>query len=402
VPLEQEAVRTYGEMSAAVSKLVLPILEYVLRERLIPEFQRAVVQNLPVLAQQTTGEVARRHGQRQQQRPQTAVLWRMQVRPVGYPDERDPLTRTLPAIDPAPGGAGGYRDPVPDPTPDSLAGADYAALSNPQQYLDIAIQQRDRLSKVYLEQWIADRMRFFEYEAKMSQYSNLFRVFTGVNAPPRSNCGHLGKLLYEEYPNSNLPHVIRMTESGIEPNALRDMEDQAAINQYLDRNFMFLGVAYRQQFAETFAGFFRSALASDPLTFAQVHLFIPRPRWRYITSNSTGQSGVGGPGNNGGGGFGIDVPVPTPSDPNFGAGGAGNGSNANNWIVENWPRNWNLLNQNWTVQLVPAIGNPWSGDNLAALLQTRPPDGAAAQPIVVTLPNLGGANSKSIRQISGH
>ncbi|HTI50109.1 MAG TPA: pilus assembly protein TadG-related protein, partial [Planctomycetaceae bacterium] len=301
VPLEQEAVHSYGEMSAAISELVLPVLEYVLREQLIPEFQRSVVRSLPQLAQQTTNEVTRRHSLKQPKRPGLGMLWRTNALPVGYPDENDPQQRTLPAVDPTPGSNGGQSDPVPDPHPDGLAGSDYNRISNPQLYVELAVMDRDRYSKMYLEQWIADRMQFFATEAKMSQYINLFRVFTGVYGPPRATCGQLGKLLYEEYPNSNLPHVIRLTENMMTPDALRGSGDQPSINAYLERNFMFVGIVYRRQFAESFAGLFKNPLGSDPQTLTQVHLFIPQPRlW---PPNAAGGAGLaaGGAGQTGGG-----------------------------------------------------------------------------------------------------
>ncbi|MSR59656.1 MAG: hypothetical protein EXS05_18775 [Planctomycetaceae bacterium] len=387
VPLEQELVRSYSDMSAATSKLVLPVFEYVLSERLIPEFQRAVVQTLPHVAQQATNEVARRHGLKPPQRKQVGVLWRTRAEAVGYPDERDPVTRTLPAIDPEPGQSGNAPDAVPDPHPDPLAGADFdfQAIPNGADYLARATQQRDHLARVYLEQWTADRLRFFAAEAKMSQFINLWRVFT---------CGQLDRLL-AEYPSSNLPHVMRLLEGGRDAETLRVSEDVYAIDQYLDTNFMFLGVVYRPQFKETFPGFFRNPLESDPLTFAQVHLFIPRPRMVRMSGQGGGSGTSSATDSNIGGGLGIDVSIPQPAaDP--GHGGAG-GQGTDDWLTEGWPPHWDLLNQNWTVQLVPS-----TTARLAQILQTKPPDLALSQPLTVKLPRLGSATSQTLRNLNGH
>jgi hypothetical protein len=57
---------------------------------------------------------------------------------------------------------------------------------------------------------------------------------------------------------------------------------------------------------------------------------------------------------------------------------------------------WNLLNQNWTVQLVPA-----TQPSLATILQTAPPvpefGGGGLE-----LPDLGGLGSEDIMRISPH
>jgi hypothetical protein len=69
-----------------------------------------------------------------------------------------------------------------------------------------------------------------------------------------------------------------------------------------------------------------------------------------------------------------------------------------------WSVRWNLFNQNWTVQLVPVIGDPMVNDNLARIMQANPPQGVvtSTQPFVPKLPNLGGATSQNVRQINGH
>ncbi|RPI82163.1 MAG: hypothetical protein EHM42_09780, partial [Planctomycetaceae bacterium] len=362
VPDEQEVVRTYGEMGSAISAEVLPVLEYVLLERLIPEFQRSVVRTMPLVAQATTNDLASRHSihrNLQQNRrelrtrgPQVGVLWRTTVMPVGYPDEQDPQTRTLPAVDPEPGEALGQSQPVSDPTPDGLEGIDYKTLPSPTIYLQLAIQQREQLSKMYLRQWIDDRLRFFAVEGKKSQYINLYHVFA---------CGQLMRLLNEEYPYTNLPHMIRLTESGSDRDLYRFCDScQGAASTYLDRNFMFVGVVYRAPVLEAVSGLFKYPLSHDSLAFTQVEVFVPRARMWYHEG-----AGESRPPDIGGGGVGVDVnipldPPPTPAVPP-------------GWSHEGWPADWSLLTQNWTVKLVPA-----TNDCIAQVLQTRPPPGAIA------------------------
>lgn len=387
-PDEQEVVRTYGEMGAAISAEVLPVLEYVLLERLIPEFQRSVVRTMPLVAQVTANDLANRHSihrNPQQNRrelrargPQVGVLWRTRVMPVGYPDEVDPQTRTLPAIDPGPGEALGQAHPVGDPTPDGLEGADYQSVPGQTVYLQLAVQQREQLSKMYLREWIDDRLRFFAVEGKKSQYINLYHVFA---------CGQLNRLLNLEYPYTNLPHMIRLTESGTDPNLLRNCDScQGAASQYLDRNFMFVGVVYRAPVLEAAGGLFKYPLSHDALAFTQVEVFVPRARlWYHDGAGPSRAPDIGG------GGVGVDVnipldPPPTPAVPP-------------GWSHEGWPSDWSLLTQNWTVKLVPA-----TNDCIAEVLQTMPPPGAIAtgQPLNIRLPSLGGLGMDAIRVINNH
>src|SRR5688500_8420340 len=80
-PLEQQMVTTYGEWMAASSEVVLPVLETILNEQMIPQFQRQVVQATPGLAQTAAAEIADRHtgnpSARDQARgPVIGVFWR--------------------------------------------------------------------------------------------------------------------------------------------------------------------------------------------------------------------------------------------------------------------------------------------------------------------------------------
>ena len=61
-PGERELVRSFGEWAAAASEMMLPVLEDILANQRVPEFQRALVQTTPGLAQAAMQEVAARHG----------------------------------------------------------------------------------------------------------------------------------------------------------------------------------------------------------------------------------------------------------------------------------------------------------------------------------------------------
>ena len=118
---------------------------------------------------------------------------------------------------------------------------------------------------------------------------------------------------------------------------------------------------------------FDNPTPSDAVTYAEVHLFIPRQRlvWQQINT-----SGGGGPGPTPLGGVpGQFVDLPPVGPPNSGGGSAGGGSL---WVVgrEGVPTGWDLLTQRWTCQLAPA-----TQPALATILQTAP-----------TLPAFGGAN----------
>lgn len=395
VPLEQEAVRTYGELGAAVAAEVLPPLEYSLRERLIPEYQRALVQTMPLVAQSVANTVSLRHGQHtdgkqdkainRRRGVQVGVLWRTavgmsnQAQPAGFPDERDPLLRTLPAVDPAPGALTGQPPPVPDPTPDGLEGLDFAAIPGASLYFQRSFLQREQRARDYLNQWVNDRLRFFAYEGKMSQYFPLYHAFA---------CGQLMRLLNEEYPQSNLPHMIRLAPNGLDPNRFRDCTDCLdAARDYLDQGFMFVGVSYRRPLPEMQPGLYRWALGHDPLAFGQAQLFIPQARMWWHDGSPGGSSNS----NIGGGGFG--VPIDIPLDP------VTSGPTPPGWHHDNWSADWSLWNQNWTVRLVPA-----THPNVVTILQTPPPAGAltTGQPLQVVLPDFGGLDMSRVRDLNNH
>ena len=192
VPLEQELVRSYCAWAAAASKCILPLLEDILSQELIPQYQRAVVAAFPDIAQAAAMDIANRETQSGRGQ-MLGVLWRSSGQPVGGNEVADP---TLPVVDP----------------------------ESDQTRLTAARQQRESMALHYLSLWNGKSLLFFDQQAKMSQFGALWRSFT---------CGQLHKLLDEEYPNTNLPMMIR-TEGSQVQNA----------NTEIDQNFTFLAVVY--------------------------------------------------------------------------------------------------------------------------------------------------------------
>jgi Putative Flp pilus-assembly TadE/G-like len=361
IPLELQFVTAWGEMASAAARNALPVYEYILgtpetvgsqaQDHLIPNFQRAVLNSTPTLAQDLTFELALRHGLRQSDLQQfsrggselrtqpdayagtrgrqAGVLWRTNVQPVSLGGEFDPLTRTLPVVDPDP-----YQ-------------SDYGALPNAAAYLAEARNRRKALARRYLNDWIQDRdprrgLDFADEEARMSQYARLFHA---------AACIQLDKLLNQEYPNTNMPFV------------LRDFT-QPITNERLIDNFTFVGVAYRRHVETSAPKFFRNPLANaaDAQTFAEARLYIPRRRYHCCPWITPVYSETG------------------TLEREY--------ANADGWIDE-----WSTFNQNWTIRLVPA-----TADSLPAILSSNPggPVGSLRPP------NLSGISSNDFRALNTH
>ncbi len=396
VPLERQAVTTYGEITAASSALTLDVFEYTLEQKLIPTFQRTLIRSIPELAQNTADQVTQRHANSGgpttiNRGPQIGVLWRMNVMPVGYPNEDDPLKRTLPIIDP---------DPVE---------GDFASTPFSEDYLTTAIRQRRDLAKGFLDAWNFDKLSFFNRAAKMSNYFHLWRIAT---------CAQLEQLLNIEYPVTNLPMVIRKTEFGVDvesqlrnleqamrlsrrnydhfPMLMQALRQDIDLDQYVEKNFNFASVVYRGHLRESGPGLFQNPLRrkSDAVTFAQVSLFVPRPRlvrW-FSGANPQNQSDTDTVNLGGTYGFASDLELPhevptaslEPQDPT---------DPQEHWGLENWPTHWDLLNQNWMVQLVPATGS-----RLPEILQNNP----GGKLVGMRPPNFSEIDSREFKVINNH
>ena len=311
VRLERELVLAFSEKNAAVSEQILPTLEEILSEEMIPIFQRSLYDTAPRLAQEATNEIARRHGNRapglSNRTAMQAALWRTDVTLVGSGSEM--MRSSLPVV-----------DPVND-------------ISTRQpQYFDFAKKTRRDHAHTYLRQLNHEALRDFDEYARMCQFGSLWRGFT---------CGQLNKLL-GEYPDTNLPFVLRQD----------DLESYDR-NQYLETQYMFVGVAYWEKMPERLPGLFENPMDVNQATFAQVSLFLPRPKLRRR----------------------YDLP---PEDPR--------------WIYrEGIPTHWDLMNQNWNVQLVPA-----TAESVPYILQT-PPQGSTIAP-----QNLGGISNHQFQQLNTH
>jgi hypothetical protein len=350
VPLEQELVRSYGDWAYSVSEAVLPLMETILSEELIPQYQRAVAAAFPDIAQTAAREIAKLNGQPDYGRgTMLGALWRANGQLVGGDYElADP---SLPVVDP-----------------------ELGAEPNQSHYQELARQQRERLARAYLADWNNQTLAFFDAYGKMSQFGALWRSYT---------CGHLRKLLEEEYPDRNLPFQIRTTED--------DLLTPDARNQHLLQYFTFVGVVYWKKIPVLAPGLFNDPIEGDVTAFAEVRVYVPRRRLVWLYSSYAGgwsPTPIGGvPGE-----F-PTLPNETPPDVIGGGGGSGG-----YWFVgrEPVPDDWTLLCQRWTCQLAPA-----DAPALATILQTVPPLPEFAEREIV-LPSLGSAGVEEIMTVSPH
>ena len=345
---EAQMVEAYGDWMAAVAPNVLPLMEAILQQEAIPQFQRSVVELYPGLAQLAAGELAEREGTRSPGRgTMVGVLWRTSGRPVGGDEEH--LDPSLPVIDP----------------------------SIDLGYQAKALYIRNTLARHYLHEWNNALLRGFDRYGKMSQFANLWRGFT---------CGYLEELI-QRYTTQNLPMLLRD-----EPD---DTIYQPNSNAYLDEYFTFIGVVYWGRLPEMAPLALNNPItdtdgeSADAMAFAQVRVFIPRCRLMYWLDNPTGrnESIDGVPGEI------VQISA------RGGLGGEVNGTSQSVWRVRREPgasEEWSLFNQRWTAQLVPT-----TTENLAMVLQTEPwvPEFVDQG---LRLPNLRGMSTSDIARINTH
>jgi hypothetical protein len=311
-------LRALEDRGSQSARQLLPVMQVVLGtpefdgpvfgDRLLPEYQRDVIALVPGLAQETTHEIALRHGLPQGRLPQGAsqartarrsqfgprgpqagVLWLTRGVAVSAADESDPLIRTLPVVDP------------------NSDGADWARLT------DVGDRQ------------VAAAVRRLEVATEA-----LRALHDQLPESRRRDAGLLGdatryliRLLEVEYPTTNLPMMLRSQTGGTttgDPSIRTDGHSiVATVHRAFDR--------------EHGAKLFINPLAnrSDAVMFAQAEFFLPRPRYRCCPWTLETDEGV-----------------------------------VNN--TDDWPRQWDSLNQTWSVRLTPA-------DEAAALtiLQSQPP-----------------------------
>lgn len=386
IQMEREIVKAFGDMTAVKARLLIPALEMILGapegiglsadqqranadSHLIPVFQRAVVLAIADSSRLMVTEIARRNMPGSNTRNTQCVIWSLQTNPQSVINDSNPLERLLPALDPA------------------NEGPDVQYLSSGEIFLyqKMARKRRDGLASHYLREWIDDDnfdLGPFErntlnqggrVSAKMSQFINLYRGFT---------CAKLNHLLTEQYPQTNLPHVLRQPLSRQDRamytsrSVVTDGQIQTTgqftgslltQQQYLDYDFTFMGAVYRPQRKPVMPGMYRVPIKGDAFSFARVMVYLPRARYtttggcpRFYGLRIDGFSGETG--------------CDTPS-------------------TDAWPEEWTLFSQNWAAKMIPA-----SSEAVLTLLQTNPGEKAPG----VTLPNLNGIQMQDFRAINFH
>ena len=404
VPIEREMVRNFGEMTFHQARITLPLFEYILAGPtatsyegstdsslggFIPRFQRAVLQSVPYMSSVASDEISIRYGTRVQSQHRNeqlrGLLWSTNVEVVGQLDESNPVSRTLPAIDPS-----RYANDLSQV--DNVVSDCNTCFSC---YECISRTQRQQLASHYLADWINHWMSpYFEYpiygpggglygeshppggynggpgghygatSAKMSNLINLWRVFT---------CANLQQLLEEEYPFTNLPFVLRdpptfpdgCVRSADHPD--RPCDPPRPLNQEtLEKNFNFVSSVYWPHQQPMFPGLFSNPLDRDSrayaTSFAQATIFLPRAKFRccdwadvvpcILSNGSNGTcclihyDGAPGSWNN----F-----TRSNTDPAYIQANHIDDQRTFSFDAR-WERfgRWDLFNQNWTAKLVPA------------------------------------------------
>ncbi len=250
VAVMQGARETPGASSPLVGTL-LPLFQEILAgqpgqsplDRPIPAFRSDVVRQIPSLADQVTRQVGRFNGfwngptaadnPDGPQGPLLVQLWTTAGQPVGYVSEDDPLSRTLPLLDPSP------------------EGPDARFFSDINLRLEFSRVARERLVRHYIPMWALD-------------VAGGDSVLAGqlIIAAER----HVRELLNGIYHNSNLPMILRSTPPG---------------SQSLELDTMFVAVAYRLHVKPTAPLMFQNpnAALAPSMAFSQNALFLPRPRF---------------------------------------------------------------------------------------------------------------------------
>ncbi|MCC6123751.1 MAG: Tad domain-containing protein [Pirellulales bacterium] len=351
VHLQQELlfVVVFTQWAAAFSAEVLPVLEYLLENELLPEYQRNLVVVFPRMAQAAAGDAARRNGDPEFGRGQMhAALWRWNGQLVGDPANEGGWA-TIPAVDPV-------RSTLPDQP----------------QYLAEAREQRDQFARLYLRQWNGQIFRGLDLLVPFSKFKELWEKIT---------CGRLEKLL-EENAARNLPFQIRRLIPPLDPADPNIVP--LAYKTQLEDNYTFVGAVYWRKMPGFAPRIFPSATESDSLAYAEVHVFPPRPRlvWKHPTLSGGGSGGESS-------WFGPLSPG-TPGD------------SVSVWVVDRqsasyFPADWNLYSQNWACQLAPA-----TQAGLDRILQTAPRMIYVDDLGDIKLPALGNLKSEDIQRISPH
>jgi hypothetical protein len=301
IPVEQRMFETFSAMAYHQSRMTLPIFESILagpnsnpvmtgsgisdgdpEGGYIPRFQRAVVQTIPAIALAAADGISQRYGEQTERQhknvPLRSLVWKTDAEPISLANEYDPFLRTLPVVDPSP------------------SGFDYPLLIPKQEcYRAISLTLRARWARHYLEEWITTwQSPYFEWPhnanptdgattAKMSNYINLFRVFA---------CAQLDDLLNHEYPDTNMPFLLRdppnypdscwvITDPDAPPPPCPPPEPLDSQQQL--RDYRLIGTSYWPHMTTMFPGLFHNPISrngrSYAVTFAEAAVFLPRARF---------------------------------------------------------------------------------------------------------------------------
>lgn len=235
VSVETRMVETYLLWAQTMSQSMLPVLESILAEEAIRQFQHAILDHTPRIVQTAVDEIVARHSQAwPSPRRVRAVLWRTMGEPVGGPSEV--TLRTIPIIDP-------LLDPV----------------TNPNSEIDAARDIRDQLAHHYLDEWNNESLRAFDSYGKMSCFAQIWRSIT---------CGELDTLL-EENAVRNLPIRLRNPAEG----------NIAGLDP-TEQDYAYVLVVYADAINDQVATIFRNPSVADQIAFSQVQVFVRSPRLR--------------------------------------------------------------------------------------------------------------------------
>ena len=235
VDIETRMVQDWSVWALAMSESMLPVLEAILNDEAIPNFQRDLVVNTPRILQAAVDQVVQRHVRAWPYAARArAVVWRSLGSPIDGPDEA--VLRSVPVV-----------DPVLDPTED------------PEREWAEARGTRDALARIYLTEWNDESLRAFDRYGRMSRFADLWRSFT---------CGQLERLI-EENRDRNLP--LRMRRPG--EVLVADLAPE-------ERDFAFVAVVYAAPLTDRVPRIFSNPMVADQIAFAQTHVFVSRARLR--------------------------------------------------------------------------------------------------------------------------
>ncbi|OUT66364.1 MAG: hypothetical protein CBB70_10485 [Planctomycetaceae bacterium TMED10] len=323
VPQQREMVTAFSNWARSFSAQVLPTLETILDQELIPQFQRALRGNIGQMVQQSAVDISTRHGNRDDggtdaaRGQMGAAIWRTD--------------------------ATQFRSETTDPNSPPVGLPVVDATDNPGGfYHQTALSQRKDLAETYLAQWNNEKLQEFSHVGPLSQFGNLWRGFTR---------GELRDLL-AEHQQTNLLHVIwtppevqySSTSEDLRPTLSFDWQqftspdmipEDRSRNGFLNEQYMFVGTVYWQRLHALLPRLFANPLAGDRVNFSQGMLFLAVPRL------ARGHSEC------------CETIEPTYRNDKTQY-RTNHVPDNSSWGRQNRSVSWNLLNQNWQFKLVPS------------------------------------------------